>query len=1300
MAGCTQSGRLTCGILLLLLAARLPLGAQVAAGSLAGRVTDLHSRPLDGVALTLRNRATGAEVHATAGKNGSYRFASLGPGEYILEAESAGLGHGHLEGITIVAGHEARVQAALAFAPEPPAPAPVHVPPRSAVQAQVVYSAPAPPPAPVLVPAPSAVPTLTRQSLSAQLAPQDLAPGPILVHSTAAPESVHPAPPELQAASVAAPPFPAQRETLAPLAERAVPLLLPPTSALAVSSGPAIPAQLAVVTVPPALLSLRASAVALAPPASRSFGSAASPLLRAAAASAHAALLDAARESLTAAALQADEPALQTQAQTIAAAELQSLPLDGGAWESVALEARQSAPDDSNFDPAASHQFSDPILVDGIDTRLAFGARTSGRQQGRSASLIGPGSGDTVLREVQTAAGGATASRGAGSRARVQTARGGDQLHGQASFSTRQGIWGAQNPNTEWMRETTPATSTAIPQFLGQPFTPDQHETAWSLTVGDRIAHTHMHWFASVSSHLENIPAVSIPREPDDFFAQPTNDSMQVLAARLNLSSANPVGEGIAAYSGLLETLSGLLGPAPRTAARFTGFARLDGSLGQRSRFTVEGTGANRDAPGGGLSGGAQSYGSHSYGASQTSEQWIMARWEALLSPHLVAIAQASFGHHDLVHAPETPSPFEQSLNISSWQRLPQIIVDSRYGLTIGNPARFGTGSYPDEQIYRAQEQLAWTHRTLELRAGFELSHNTDTTTFLRNQTGTYTYSRIDNFISDTLSFQQFGLSGQLDPVGQHNCDAEGKPWHDSSGQLRGIGALPCYSHYTQTIGPNVWWLRTNDWGSYVAASWRPGRRVTLSLAARWDLQQAPPPLAQLVNPDLPLAGLLPSFGSEWGPRAGLAWMPTGHRGPTLRFGYGLYFSRTPNATLQTALTQTGSANGDLKYFLRATDDLNSGGAPPFPYVLAARPTAGARPEAVEFAPGFHNSQIHQAAVSVEQVLPGHIHMEAAIAAALARHLPLLLDSNIDPAVNPGTITYSIVDGNGTGPLKSTQLTVPFYASWPTPSGATGRLNPNYQQIGEAFSRANSTYQSASLLLSRTARAGLTLRARYTYGHTTDWNPDDSVTFSRPSVLDPTNLAEEYGTSDLDVRHTAALAFVWQPRWSLHAWPGKLANGWRFASTGTYRSGLPFTMRTSGTVPREFNIAGTAIVGLGSGMSGYGGDNRVYGVGRNTFRYPQTWKADVRLARQFHLGEMRELELLAESFNLFNHQNVNELETIGYTIDSGTASGGLPSLQYLTGLKTGQTEFGHPLDINGTEYFRPRQLQLGLRLRF
>jgi hypothetical protein len=201
-------------------------------------------------------------------------------------------------------------------------------------------------------------------------------------------------------------------------------------------------------------------------------------------------------------------------------------------------------------------------------------------------------------------------------------------------------------------------------------------------------------------------------------------------------------------------------------------------------------------------------------------------------------------------------------------------------------------------------------------------------------------------------------------------------------------------------------------------------------------------------------------------------------------------------------------------------------------------------------------------------------------------------------------------------------------------------------------------------------------------------------------VLDPANFSQEYGVSNLDVRHSAGFMAVYEAPWKLRGTAGKLGNGWMVSGVGQFRSGLPYTMRVSGSLPEEFNATtGAAIVGLGPGMNGSGGDNRVYGVGRNTYRYPATWKVDLRLGRRFNLGPTRQLELLAESFNLFNHQNVTELETTGYYIESGSTSS-LPSLNFLTGLKANTTAFGQPLNINATNFYRERQIQFGLRLRF
>jgi hypothetical protein len=284
------------------------------------------------------------------------------------------------------------------------------------------------------------------------------------------------------------------------------------------------------------------------------------------------------------------------------------------------------------------------------------------------------------------------------------------------------------------------------------------------------------------------------------------------------------------------------------------------------------------------------------------------------------------------------------------------------------------------------------------------------------------------------------------------------------------------------------------------------------------------------------------------------------------------------------------------------------------------------------------------------------------------------------------------------------------------------------------MSRANSTYEAWMIKAVRYGRRGLSLHAHYTYSHATDWNPNESAQVAGNDVLDPTEFSQEYGTSNLDMRHSANVTAVYEAPWKLHGRAGKIGNGWMVSGVGQFRSGMPYTMRTSGSLPECFvsvggtpctttyqqlnATAGTAILGLGPGMNGSGGDNRVYGrgnnnivysIGRNTYRYPATWKADLRLGRRFNLGQMRQLELLAESFNLFNHQNVTELETTGYYIESGTTSS-LPTLNFLNGPITNPTTgfvtnanttaFGQPLNINATNFYRERQIQFGLRLRF
>jgi hypothetical protein len=1088
-AGRSWSKALAAGAVLVA-AETIAVGQSAQSGSLMGKLTDLHSAPLVGVAVVVRNEATGAEARTTTAKNGSYRFAGLDVGAYTLEAESAQLGHGRLEGIYVSAGHEARVQAAMEFeiAPGRPIQLAAHdiatVTPElnTPVAADTMQQLPLTGrrAADVARKMPATVTAVVTEALPAEALrglpvtgrlSQDTAPlasasaGAGKIGAEAAPTSLR-----ASGQNAASHTSAAGAQELAIVNAEAVPAA--PASARLADSAPGRGSA------------PRGSSGAGAPGAGGTASLGISqPLVSCGGLAMNETAPGAIRPAIEfiqpapkriQAASQRVDPVTPVVTTTVTAEQLQALPVTGRRWQDFALDtptAATPAGGTSQTSLRGAGQQPAETTIDGAGTRLAFGG-SGGSGPGSS----GPGSNgqggaeqngmgrawagghgaqvaEAAIRAVETAAGNieAEGARAAGGRTNVETQRGTNGLHGQGFLFDRQNTWGAQNPFTQWVKETAPATLITSPVFTAESYTPPDHETVWGIGLGSQIRRDKMFWFAALDWNQRNDPGLATVKNPGEFFAQPSNDQMQVLSARLGLGGANPVAEGLAAYSTMLETLDGLLGPAPRTAAQWVGFSRIDWKAAERHRFTLEGIGARWNSPGGGLTRVSESYGTNSFGSSQANEEWLMGRWEAFLTPNLMAVTQGSAGRNILSAHAETPSAFEQTfLSPSVWGQLPQMVVDSRYGFTIGNPSRFGRGSYPDERLYEGQESVDWVRGSLLVKAGFDLSHNSDATSLLRNQTGTYYYSSVENFASDALVFAAYGVSGELNPDNQHNCDQTGKVWRDSGGTLRGLGYLPCYSYYSQVMGPTNWYLSTNDWAGFATAQWQPKKLLVVSSGLRWEREQLPPPLANLANAELPLTEKLPSLGNNWGPRLSLALGNTEGHLPVLRLGYGMYFGRTENATVETALTQTGSPNGDLNFFLRPTDNLNAGGAPPFPYVLSGEPGSVVKPGAVEFGPNFRNPEVDQAVAALEEMLPGRVELTASALVSLGRRLPVSIDTNFDPTVNPGTITYGVVDGAGAGPIKTPQITVPFYASWPSATSGTGfagRLNPDYQQI-------------------------------------------------------------------------------------------------------------------------------------------------------------------------------------------------------------------------------------------------------------
>ncbi len=1010
--------------------------------------------------------------------------------------------------------------------------------------------------------------------------------------------------------------------------------------------------------------------------------------------------------------------------------EMDSLPLPTRNWQEFAAITPGTAPSDeaqnggqlgsqtgsqagssSGAGSTSGSALSEPFSIQGA-SGLDAGSSIDGmpvtpafRSGARNLNSAGPAAlGSSAIESMTARTGSETAEAAVsdGSSASLVTRHGQNALHGQVFFLARQNWWSAQNPYTQWIEQSAPASGIHISQFTANPYTPANSRQSFGLGAGGRIRRDKVYWFGAVDGLLRHDPAVATVRHADDFFAQPTNPELTVLAARLGLASTDPIDEAVEAYSTGLEQLAGLLGPVPRHATEVQGFGRVDWEINERHHLSAEGQVAREEAPGGAQSRNSETYGSHSFGNSDASSGFALARWDSFVTANLLNTTGVEYRRMVLSETPQTPSAFEAPLIANSFNQLPEIIADSKYGFILGKPARLGgtgKGRYPDEGVLAAQEMLSWVRGSHLIKVGGFFDHTSDSVDTLVNQTGTYSYADVLNLLSDVSAYEKYGIAATGDPYAeQHNCNATGRVSILADGMYSGLGYLPCYAWYSQRIGPSNWHLSTNDLAGYISDQWQPLRNVTVSAGVRFEMQQLPPPISTFANPDLPDTQKFPGALRNWGPRFGVAISPW--KRTVLRAGAGLYYGRIDNSVTLAALSQTGSPGSDLNFFFKPTD----AGAPPFPYVFSSSPQTVITPGAVAFAPRFKTQEVDQAIVGVEQELPSHWLISVNALASLGRRLPISIDTNLTQGSNtdgtPQTITYDVVDTMGEGPIKTPTITVPFY---------TERPDLSYQQLASIESRANSTYDAAMVKIARYGSRGLTLRAHYLYAHATDWNPNESSNVAGNDVLDPADFNLEYGTSNLDIRHSAGATVIYNTPWKLRDWAGYFANGWAIAGIGQFRSGLPFTMRTAGYIPGYYERLSTGAYlleeGVAPGINGSGGDNRIYGIGRNTYRYPATWTADTRISKRFMLAHHREMELLGESYNLFNHQNVTRIETTGYIIDRGSTNGSRPTFNFLTGLtKAGlpstTPEFGKAIDVNATNFFRPREFQFGVRARF
>jgi Carboxypeptidase regulatory-like domain/TonB dependent receptor len=262
--------------------------------------------------------------------------------------------------------------------------------------------------------------------------------------------------------------------------------------------------------------------------------------------------------------------------------------------------------------------------------------------------------------------------------------------------------------------------------------------------------------------------------------------------------------------------------------------------------------------------------------------------------------------------------------------------------------------------------------------------------------------------------------------------------------------------------------------------------------------------------------------------------------------------------------------------------------------------------------------------------------------AAFERRLPW--DTTIDVAYvgAKGSGGYAWVDLNLPTTYGGGTASRPYFPTF-------GRQNA-IQSWGQ---RLDTRYNSLQVALTKAFTKGFMLKGAYTLSKSMNESDNDGRTGL--NWEHPLEQHRNWALAGFDRTHNFQIGFAytlpWQSEGGYESVTKAILGDWMLNGTFGAFSGTPFTMTASGTA---YNTPGTQQTAdlngsfntTGSvGTSGLWFDTTQFGqpgarqgnTGRNQFRGPGAWNADLSLFRSFPLGGTRRLELRFQGNNIFNH---------------------------------------------------------------
>lgn len=927
-------------------------------------------------------------------------------------------------------------------------------------------------------------------------------------------------------------------------------------------------------------------------------------------------------------------------ANTLDSTAISNLPINGGRWSNFAL-LTPGVVSDSNYFGLLSFRGISSILnnntVDGADNNQAYFSEERGRTR------AGYSTPKEAVQEFQvnTSNYSAEYGRSAGGVVNTVTKSGTNSIHGSGYFFDRDNDWGAFNEFTQINVQSSPGV------FSSVPVKPTDWRKMAGFSVGGPIFKDKLFFFVAYDWYHHNFPGFAVTSNPNVFFATPSTATITTLAGRLGVTTA----QAQTIYTNDLAGLNTMLGQVAREGDQNIFLPKIDWAINSKNHASFELNRMRWMSPAGIQTQASVTRGIASFGNDFVKDTWGVAKLDSIFTNNFANEIRFQYGRDFEFEFAQPPTPYELAnlVNTPTFTNplgLPPTVSITN-GFTFGVPNFLNRQALPDETRQQFADTMTWTHGKHTIKYGLDVSHVDDNIINLFNQFGSYSYSSLLNYFSDL-----------------------NKP-NTCSGK-------PCYNSFSQGLGlPGVDFV-TNDYGFFAQDDWKILPRLSLSIGLRYEYEQLPSPVQNLVNQSLLQTAHMPSDKNNFGPRAGFAWDIFGGGKTVLRGGYGIYYGRIINSTIFNALTVTAQTGSQASVSFIPT----TAGAPVFPQILTS--LNGVGKNAVFFDHHFQNPQIHEMDVTLEHDLGWGTVFSLSYLSSLGRELPDFVDTNLctgagTPAPTcaaPSTVTYNVVGG---GPLTSSTYKTALF---------TARANPAFGSLTDIFSGVNSSYNALVVQANHRMNHNVQFQASYTWAHAIDFGQNQQTGSATNSLLFPNTIAPEKGNSIYDVRNRFVVSAVMTSPWRQSGWARWFTNDWELSPIVQTQNGLPYTLFVSGNAPG----------GVNGSINGSGGTNRIDILGNGSFRMPYTLEPDVRVGKSFAFQERYHLQLTADFFNLVNRQNVTGVNNTGYIIGTNAATCGSVALSPCLAFSP---TFGSITNTNSSNFlYTPRQIQIGARVSF